>query len=138
MGNFDFTINEKNKNVWDKHFIKTQSDDNVFTRGENGELVKATPLNDDPEIQEYGAVVELLENALFEHEYKIFKKDSKLPIDFITETQLELYDVVGIINDWKEFAGFFVFLGLTDDNTKFMFKYFNPSNDSIRKYTPSL
>lgn len=138
MEKFNFTINEKNKTIWDKNFTKTVLDDNVFTRGENGELTKAIPLNDDPEIQEYGAVVDLLETALFEHDYKILKKDSKLPVDFITGTQFELYDVVGIINEWKEFAGFFVFLGLTDNDTKFMFKYFNSSDDSIRKYTPAL
>jgi hypothetical protein len=125
-------INEKNKVLWDKNFENVTGDDNTFIRGENGELTKAVPLNNDPEIQEYGAITDILKYGYFEKDYKIYKVDYGIPKCIITGEYFKIYDVIGILDKWENFNIFAVFMGLTDDNTKIQFKYLY--NDEIRNF----
>lgn len=133
----EFLINEKNKALWDKNFIKVDGSDDVQTC-ENGVWKKAEPLNNDPDIQEYGAVTDILKNGYFNKEYKIFNPESTEPNCFITNEQLKLYDAVLLINGWEEFNSFVVFMGTIENNTKYLFKYFYSGTDSIRNFTPTI
>jgi len=133
-----FEINQENKLLWDKNFIPTNTEsDKVFTRENDGTLKKAIPLNDDPEIQEYGAITDILKHGYLHKNYKVFNPESKETICFITKEPLKLYDVIALINGWEEFNSFAVFMGITDGN-KYLFKYFHSQSDSIRKYTPDV
>lgn len=134
----EFLTNEKNKSLWDKNFIVVNGDNDVQTIGTDGTYTKAEPLNNDPSIQEYGAVTDILKNGYLNKDYKIFKIDSTEPICFVTKEPLKLYDTVLLINGWEEFNSFVVFMGTTEDNTKYLFKYFHSSTDSIRIYTPKI
>lgn len=134
----EFLTNEKNKSLWDKNFIVVNGDNDVQTIGTDGTYTKAEPLNNDPSIQEYGAVTDILKNGYLNKDYKIFKIGSTEPICFVTKEPLKLYDTVLLINGWEEFNSFVVFMGTTEDNTKYLFKYFHSSTDSIRIYTPKI
>lgn len=133
-----FEINEKNKELWDKNFIPSNGDDNTFARRENGELTKAVPLNNDPEIQEYGAVTDILKQGYLYRDYKLFNPETTEPICFITKEPLKIYDAVLLINGWEEYNSFVVFMGYNEDATKYLFKYFHSQSDSIRNYTPNI
>ena len=130
-------INENNKVLWDKNFENVNGDNNTFTRGENGELIKAVPLNNDPEIQEYGAITDILKHGYINKDYKIYKTGTGIPKCFITGEDFKIYDVIGLLDKWENFNIFVVFMGLTDDNTKMHFKYLY--DDQIRNFkTPMI
>ena len=133
-----FLINEHNKNLWDKSFIKVEGNDEVQTCDNNGNWVKAEPLNNDPQIQEYGAVTDLLKYGYLNKDYKIFQMNSSEAICFISKEPLKIYDVILFINGREENCGFGVFLGKTEDNTKFIFKYFHSGSDSIKIYSQEI
>lgn len=132
----EFLINETNKALWDASFINVDGDDDTFTRDESGKLVKAIPLNNDPVIQEYGAVTDILKQGYLHKDYKIYNPESDEPVCFISEEPLKIYDAVLLINGWEEFNTFVVFMGTIENNTKYLFKYFHSPSDSIRNYTP--
>jgi len=131
-----FEINETNKTLWDKNFIKVEGGDDVQSCGDDGVYKKAEPLNNDPTIQEYGAITDILKQGYLHKDYKIFNPESKELICFISKEPLKLYDAVLLINGWEEYNSFVVFMGTTEDDTKYLFKYFHSSSDSIRNFTP--
>ena len=51
-----------------KNFIKVEGGDDVQSCGDDGVYKKAEPLNNDPTIQEYGAVVDILKQGYFTQE----------------------------------------------------------------------
>ena len=116
-------INEKNKSLWDKNFENTDGDSNTFTRSDNGEYIKAVPLNNDIEVQEYGAVTDILKYGYINKDYKIYKIGSGIPKCFITGEDFKIYDVIGLLDKWENFNIFVVFMGLTSDNEAMSFKY---------------
>jgi len=133
-----FEINETNKILWDKNFIKVEcsDDDDIQSCGEDGVYKKAESLNNDPTIQEYGAIIDILKQGYLHKDYKIFNPKSKEPICFISKEPLKLYDAVLLINGWEEYNSFVVFMGTIEDDTKYFFKYFHSPSDSIRNFTP--
>lgn len=131
-----FEINKTNKTLWDKNFIKVDGGDEVHSCGEDGVYKKAEPLNNDPIIQEYGAVVDILKQGYLHKDYKIFNPESKEPVCFISKEPLKIYDAVLLINGWEEYNSFAVFMGTNEDDTKYLFKYFHSPSDSIRNFTP--
>ena len=133
----EFKINEKNKALWDSNFIKVEGRDDVQSCEDGGVWKKAEPLNNDPDVQEYGAVTDLLKCGYLNRDYKIFQISTE-PVCFITKEPLELYDVVALINGWEQFNSFVVFLGTIEDDSKYLFKYLHSSSDSIRNYTPEV
>jgi|ERR1035437_1382320 hypothetical protein len=135
----NFLVNEKNKALYDQNFVKTvidESDDSIQSCGEDGVWRKAEPLNDDPEIQEYGAIVDILKNGYLNKDYKVYQIDSEEPVCFVSKERLQLYDVVLLIDGWELFKQFVVFMGTTEENTKYLFKY--ELNDSIKNYKPNI
>lgn len=131
-----FEINETNKILWDKNFIKVEGSDDVKTCGDDGVWKNAKPLNNDPQIQEYGAVTDILKLGYLHKDYKIFNPESNEPICFISKEPLRIYDCILLINGWEEYNCFVVFMGTTEDNTKYLFKYLHSPSDSIRNFTP--
>ena len=129
----EFEINEKNKSLWDSNFIKVEGDDSVMSCGSDGVWKQAEPMNNDYEIQEFGGVTDLIKYGYMGRDYKIFKIGSIEPIDFITKEPLKLYDVVILLGGWEEFVGFVVFMGTTENDTKYLFKY--SDLDSVKHYT---
>lgn len=134
----NFQINETNKALWDKNFIKVECSDDVLSCGDDGVYKKAEPLNNDPVIQEYGAILDILKQGYLHKDYKIFNHESKEPICFITKEPLKLYDAVLLINGWEEYNCFVVFIGTTENDTKYLFKYIHSPSDSIRNFTPTI
>jgi hypothetical protein len=134
----EFLTNEKNKAMWDKNFILAEGDDSVQCCGDDGVWKKAEPLNNDPEIQEFGAITDILKHGYLNLDYKIFEKDSKEPICFISKKPLKLYDVVLLLDGWENFNTFAVFMGTTENDTKYLFKYYHSGSDTIRNYTPNI
>lgn len=132
----EFLINEKNKKLWDNNFVVVEGSDDVQSCGDDGVWKKAEPLNNNPMIQEYGAVTDILKQGYLHKDYKIFNSESNELVCFITKEPIRLYDCVALINGWEEFNIFAVFMGTTDNDTKYLFKYFHAPNDSIRNYTP--
>ena len=57
-------INVNNKKIWDDAFVGVNPDPDVKTMDENGEWKIATPLNNDPEIQEFGAIFKIIDNSI--------------------------------------------------------------------------
>lgn len=133
-----FEINEANKTLWNKNFTNVEGDDDVQSCGSDGVYSKAVPLNNDPEIQEYGAITDILKHGYLNKDYKIFNPESKEPICFITKEPLKLYDVVLLINGWEEYNSFVVFMGTCENNTKYWFRYFHSPTDSIRNFKPNI
>lgn len=133
-----FEINEKNKKLWDNNFIKVDGDDDVQSCDKSGNWVKAEPLNNDPQIQEFGAVTDILKQGYLYKDYKIFNPESNEPICFISKEPLKIYDAVLLINGWEEYNSFVVFMGTTENDTKYLFKYYHSPSDSIRNYTPDI
>ena len=129
-----FEINETNKILWDKNFIKVEDGGDVLSCIGDGISKKAEPLNNDPTIQEYGAITDILKHGYLHKNYKIFNTESKEVICSISKEPLKIYDVVLFINGWEECIGFFVFMGATDDDTRCLFKYFHSPSDSIRNF----
>lgn len=130
-----YLTNLANKEIWDKNFVKTVHEKNpqVFTRSDDGDLKAATPLNDDPDIMEYGAVLDVLKNGYLNKNYKLFKVDSKEAKCFVTKEYLKIYDVVLFLSaSWEEPVLFGVFLGEIDH--KLLFKYIDYKNDLVREF----
>lgn len=64
-------VNEKNKALYDKNFVKVEcTSDNVECCDNNGNWTKAEPLNNDPQIQEYGAITDILKQGYLHKDYK--------------------------------------------------------------------
>lgn len=132
-----FEINEKNKALWDRNFIKVESNEyDLDCCNNNGVYKKAELLNNDPDIQEFGAIVDISKQGYLHKDYKIFNPESKEPICFITKEPLKLYDVILLINGWEEYNSFVVFMGTCDNDTRYLFKYFHAESDTIRNYKP--
>ena len=132
----NFEINEKNKALWDKNFVRVEGSDEVQTQDASGNWVNAEPLNNDPEIQEFGAVVDVLKYGYTNKDYKIYQLNSDKLECQVTGKPLKLYDVVMLLDGWDMFSGFVVFLGFVENEDKLLFKYYHGGSDSIRKYTP--
>jgi len=131
----EFAINENNKALWDNNFINVELDDNNQSCGDDGLYKPAEPLNNDPIIQEYGAVTDILKHGYFNKDYKIFNYNSTGLNCFVSKESFKLYDCLLVINDWENFKIFVIFLGTTENDTKYLFKYYHTESDSIRNYT---
>ncbi len=131
-----FQINEANKTLWDKNFVKVDGSDDAQSCGNDGIYRKAESLNNDPQIQEYGAITDIMKQGYLHKDYKIFNPESNKPICFMSKEPLKIYDAVLLINGWEQYNSFVVFMGTTENDTKYLFKYFHSSSDSIRNFTP--
>lgn len=132
----NFEINEKNKAIYDKNFVRVEGSDEVQTQDASGNWVNAEPLNNDPDIQEYGGITDVIKYGFRNKDYKIYQFNSDKLECQVTGEPLKLYDVVLLIDKWDMYSVFMVFLGVIPDENKLLFKYYYSVNDSIRKYTP--
>jgi hypothetical protein len=132
----NFKINENNKAIYDKNFVIVENDDcDVQQSDGNGGWIKAQPLNNDPQIQEFGGITDLLKIGFLNKNYKVYQKESELKC-FVTNEPLEIYDVVAVIDGWEQFVLFAVFMGTIENDTNYLFKYL--FDDAIRNYTPKI
>lgn len=130
--------NDENYNKYQSNFQDVECDAEVSIRDSECNLSPAIPLNNDPDIQKYGAVVNLLHDCIKNKKYKLFNKhvspeDFDL-CDYYTKEPIGLYDVVGILDSYENFNLFTIFTGIKNDN-KLCFEYLDLHNDEIRYYT---
>ena len=111
-------MNETNKKIWDDEFSKqpsTSSDDCCFSMDDNGNYSEAIPLGYDDEQKEYSAVKDIIENAIFKKEYKLWKIRSELK-DFCTSEPIEPFDVVYCLDESWEYPLFPVIIHSINKN----------------------
>lgn len=85
-----------------------------MTSCEDGSYKPAEPLNNDPEIQKYGAVYDLITTAVKNRDYKIYMKGDKELVDFYTKEPLKKYDVILLIDNFEYPMPFFIFMGTAE------------------------
>ena len=110
-------INQKNLALWEKSFVKVENSEDdccTMTSCEDGSYKPAEPLNNDPEIQKYGAVYDLITTAVKNRDYKIYMKGDKELVDFYTKEPLKKYDVILLIDNFEYPMPFFIFMGTTE------------------------
>lgn len=126
-------INEVNKKIWNSNFVNVEPDPNVMQRNPDGSYSVAQPLNNDPDIQEFGAVFEVLKNGYLNKKYKTYQLKSKKLSDFVTNEEFEMYDVILFIDGWELSCGFAVFMGFDDESENPKFLYLG-KDDDVRKF----
>lgn len=122
-------INVNNKKIWDDAFISVNPDPNVKTMDENGEWKIATPLNNDPEIQEFGAIFEIIDNSIKNYDFKRYQIRNPIFADKYTFEPIKLYDVVLLYGSLDEVLLFCVVTDIKDDGITV--KYFSNDNERV-------
>lgn len=122
-------INVNNKKIWDDAFVGVNPDPNVKTLDENGEWKIATPLNNDPEIQEFGAIFEIIDNSIKNYDFKRYQIRNPIFADKYTFEPIKLYDVVLLYGPLDEVLLFCVVTDIKDDGINV--KYFSNDNERV-------
>lgn len=125
-----FEINEFNKALFDKNYVKSSNDNSNISCSRDGSWEVAKPLNDDPDVQYYGGITDVLKHGYLNKDYKIgIKSDISFKCK-VTEEPYKLYDVILLLNEWEEAVLFAVFMGVKDNEV--IYKYLG--NDEIRTF----
>lgn len=122
-------INVNNKKIWDDAFVGVNPDPNVKTMDENGEWKIATPLNNDPEIQEFGAIFEIIDNLIKNYDFKRYQIRNPIFADKYTFEPIKLYDAVLLYGPLDEILLFCVVTDIKDDGINV--KYFSSDNERV-------
>lgn len=110
-------VNQKNLALWKKNFVKVENSEDdccTMTSCEDGSYKPAEPLNNDPEMQKYGAVYDIITTAVKNRDYKIYMKGDKELVDFYTKEPLKKYDVILLIDNFEYPMPFFIFMGTAE------------------------
>lgn len=101
-------MNVENKKIWDGIFQQQPPVNNddccVMCESENGNYVPAIPLGFDDEQKTYDALKEIIESAIKNKTYKIYKVGAELKETYSNEhLPIEEFDVIYLFdNSWEE------------------------------------
>lgn len=99
-------FNEANKKIWDDHFnaVPPEGDGKTMELNDAGEYVPATPIGYDEEQKLYGAIRNILEEAIKHHKYKTYRV-GEVFVDTYHENHEKIvpFDVIYLFSrEWED------------------------------------